>query len=202
MIRVISSPSSSTTGLFTLIFAIDRRSSRGTRAQAVRAYWKLARTPQPASPWPGETGCTTQAAAGAIAGCHRAAPSGLSRSPPSPTGRGRSSSRVRRRSRLPAELTAAGIDPADVRTVVPTHLHSDHVGWAVVGTPWFPSDCWSPATCWCRRSSSSTPSCRTPTRSSRKRRRGGPGAGRPTPSARLTCWRRRPASRGRPRRPP
>ncbi|WP_422743716.1 MBL fold metallo-hydrolase [Micromonospora sp. WMMD754] len=32
--------------------------------------------------------------------------------------------------RLPAELTAAGIDPADVRTVVLTHLHSDHVGWA------------------------------------------------------------------------
>ncbi|MFG2057668.1 MBL fold metallo-hydrolase [Micromonospora sp. NPDC048930] len=32
--------------------------------------------------------------------------------------------------RLPAELAAAGIDPADVRTVVLTHLHSDHVGWA------------------------------------------------------------------------
>ena len=38
MIRVISSPSSSTTGLVTLIFAIGRRSSRGTHAQAVRAY--------------------------------------------------------------------------------------------------------------------------------------------------------------------
>ncbi|RZU78089.1 metallo-beta-lactamase superfamily protein [Micromonospora kangleipakensis] len=37
--------------------------------------------------------------------------------------------------RLPAELAAAGIDPADVRTVVLTHLHSDHVGWAVTGTP-------------------------------------------------------------------
>ncbi|MEW2375500.1 MBL fold metallo-hydrolase [Micromonospora sp. NPDC047812] len=43
--------------------------------------------------------------------------------------------------RLPAELAAAGIDPADVRTVVLTHLHSDHVGWAVTGspgTPYFP----------------------------------------------------------------
>ncbi|WP_405100520.1 MBL fold metallo-hydrolase [Micromonospora sp. NBC_01412] len=42
--------------------------------------------------------------------------------------------------RLPAELAAAGIDPADVRTVVLTHLHTDHVGWAVTGTagtPWF-----------------------------------------------------------------
>ncbi|MFE9200568.1 MBL fold metallo-hydrolase [Micromonospora sp. NPDC007230] len=39
--------------------------------------------------------------------------------------------------RLPAELAAAGIDPADVRTVVLTHLHSDHVGWAVLGTPYF-----------------------------------------------------------------
>ncbi|MBY8874345.1 MBL fold metallo-hydrolase [Micromonospora sp. PLK6-60] len=37
--------------------------------------------------------------------------------------------------RLPAELAAAGIDPADVRTVVLTHLHSDHIGWAVTGTP-------------------------------------------------------------------
>ncbi|SCF14025.1 MBL fold metallo-hydrolase [Micromonospora mirobrigensis] len=37
--------------------------------------------------------------------------------------------------RLPAELAAAGIDPADVRTVVLTHLHSDHIGWAVTGSP-------------------------------------------------------------------
>ena len=35
--------------------------------------------------------------------------------------------------RLPAELAAAGIDPADVDTVVLTHLHSDHIGWAVTG---------------------------------------------------------------------
>ncbi|WP_091102985.1 MBL fold metallo-hydrolase [Micromonospora citrea] len=44
--------------------------------------------------------------------------------------------------RLPAELAAAGIDPADVRTVVLTHLHSDHIGWAVTGspgTPYFPN---------------------------------------------------------------
>ncbi|SCL39943.1 Glyoxylase, beta-lactamase superfamily II [Micromonospora rhizosphaerae] len=37
--------------------------------------------------------------------------------------------------RLPAELAAAGIDPTDVRTVVLTHLHSDHIGWAITGTP-------------------------------------------------------------------
>lgn len=41
--------------------------------------------------------------------------------------------------RLPDELAAAGIDRADVDTVVITHLHTDHVGWAVVGTPYFPN---------------------------------------------------------------
>ncbi|MEV0650884.1 MBL fold metallo-hydrolase [Phytomonospora sp. NPDC050363] len=40
---------------------------------------------------------------------------------------------------LPAELAAAGIDHADVDTVVLTHLHTDHVGWAVVDhKPYFP----------------------------------------------------------------
>jgi glyoxylase-like metal-dependent hydrolase (beta-lactamase superfamily II) len=41
---------------------------------------------------------------------------------------------------LPAELAAAGVGPADVDTVIVTHLHTDHVGWAVdAGTPYFGS---------------------------------------------------------------
>jgi glyoxylase-like metal-dependent hydrolase (beta-lactamase superfamily II) len=43
--------------------------------------------------------------------------------------------------RLPAELAAAGVDPAEVGAVVLTHLHSDHIGWAVIGDgePYFPN---------------------------------------------------------------
>ena len=41
--------------------------------------------------------------------------------------------------RLPEELAALGVDPADVGTVVLTHLHEDHVGWVVGpdGSPLF-----------------------------------------------------------------
>lgn len=43
--------------------------------------------------------------------------------------------------RLPGELAASGITPADVETVVLTHLHSDHIGWAVTadGMSFFPN---------------------------------------------------------------
>ncbi|MCW3842984.1 MBL fold metallo-hydrolase [Micromonospora yasonensis] len=43
--------------------------------------------------------------------------------------------------RLPDELAWVGIDPADVDTVVLTHLHEDHFGWSVGldGTPVFPN---------------------------------------------------------------
>lgn len=34
---------------------------------------------------------------------------------------------------LPDELAAAGIAPAEVTAIVLTHLHNDHVGWAVPG---------------------------------------------------------------------
>ncbi|MFE5679032.1 MBL fold metallo-hydrolase [Streptomyces erythrochromogenes] len=43
--------------------------------------------------------------------------------------------------RLPAALAAAGIAPADVETVVLTHLHEDHAGWTSGpgGEPFFPA---------------------------------------------------------------
>ncbi|MEV6964373.1 MBL fold metallo-hydrolase [Hamadaea sp. NPDC051192] len=40
--------------------------------------------------------------------------------------------------RLPEELADAGIERDDVETVVLTHVHTDHIGWAVTGgTPYF-----------------------------------------------------------------
>jgi glyoxylase-like metal-dependent hydrolase (beta-lactamase superfamily II) len=41
--------------------------------------------------------------------------------------------------RLPDELAAAGIAAADVEAVVLTHLHTDHVGWAVPADSPFPN---------------------------------------------------------------
>lgn len=41
---------------------------------------------------------------------------------------------------LPDALAAIGVDPADIDTVVCTHLHLDHVGWLVrAGDPFFPN---------------------------------------------------------------
>jgi glyoxylase-like metal-dependent hydrolase (beta-lactamase superfamily II) len=42
--------------------------------------------------------------------------------------------------RLPEELSEVGIAPGDVETVVITHMHTDHIGWAVSGSaPFFPN---------------------------------------------------------------
>jgi glyoxylase-like metal-dependent hydrolase (beta-lactamase superfamily II) len=41
---------------------------------------------------------------------------------------------------LPAALAAHGVSPADIDTVVCSHLHLDHAGWLVDGdTPFFPN---------------------------------------------------------------
>ena len=42
---------------------------------------------------------------------------------------------------LPAELGAAGIEAADVDTVVLTHMHTDHIGWSIddSGAAFFPN---------------------------------------------------------------
>lgn len=41
---------------------------------------------------------------------------------------------------LPGGLAAAGVSPADIDTVVCSHLHVDHIGWVVQdGRPYFPN---------------------------------------------------------------
>jgi glyoxylase-like metal-dependent hydrolase (beta-lactamase superfamily II) len=37
--------------------------------------------------------------------------------------------------RLPEELAALGVEPADVDDVVLTHVHSDHTGWSTMASP-------------------------------------------------------------------
>lgn len=56
---------------------------------------------------------------------------GVGRVEPGPWGHG---------GELPAQLRRAGVAPAEVDTVVCTHLHIDHIGWLVdAGAPFFPN---------------------------------------------------------------
>ncbi|HWS31673.1 MAG TPA: MBL fold metallo-hydrolase [Actinoplanes sp.] len=56
------------------------------------------------------------------------------------TGLGPSSDWSPEPGRLPELLAEAGVSPGDVTAVLLTHLHTDHIGWAVVdGVPMFPA---------------------------------------------------------------